>query len=142
MNFAQDLADVANFATYFTASTAVLSTPHLYISSLATWPKGSAAVERLQKQFSLIPSFRQTKGKDSHTVPLMTIPMSSTVNCVAFSGDGSCFVLGSDDKSVQVWDALSGVELKMLNGHTASVASVAFSSDGTHIVSGSDDQFL
>ena len=49
-------------------------------------------------------------------------------------------VSGSYDKSVRVWDALSGVELKVLNGHTEGVWSVAFSSDGTHIVSGSDDR--
>ena len=70
----------------------------------------------------------------------MTILMDSPVNCVAFSGDGSCIVSGSDDGSVRVWDALSGVELKVLNSHTHSVQSVAFSSDGTHIVSGSDDR--
>ena len=40
---------------------------------------------------------------------------------------------------MQVWDALSGVELKVLNGHTSYVQSVAFSSNGTHIVSGSYD---
>ena len=39
-----------------------------------------------------------------------------------------------------MWDVLSGVELKVLNGHTDSVWSVAFSTDGTHIVSGSSDQ--
>ena len=37
-----------------------------------------------------------------------------------------------------MWDALSGMELKVLNGHTVRVWSVAFSSDGNHIVSGSD----
>ena len=39
-----------------------------------------------------------------------------------------------------MWEALSGSELKVLNGHTSSVFSVAFSSDGTHIVSGSSDK--
>jgi WD40 repeat protein len=48
-------------------------------------------------------------------------------------------VSGSDDNSVRVWDASTGVELKELKGHTRSVNSVAFSSDGTRIVSGSDD---
>ena len=125
---------------YFTASPATLSTPHLYISSLATWPKSSAAVEGWHKQFSLIPSFRQTKGKDSHTVPLMTIPMDSTVSCAALSGDGSCIVSGSYDNYMQVWDALNGIELKVLNGCTGSIQSVAFSSDSTHIVTGSYDK--
>ena len=43
------------------------------------------------------------------------------------------------DRSVQVWDASTGVELKELKGHTDSVRSVAFSSDGTQIMSGSYD---
>jgi WD40 repeat protein len=47
-------------------------------------------------------------------------------------------VSGSFDKSVRVWDASTGVELKVLKGHTKWVNSVAFSSDGMQIVSGSD----
>ena len=70
----------------------------------------------------------------------MTILMDSAVHCVAFSGDGSCIVSGSCDGCVQVWDALSGVELKVFNSHTGLVQSVAFSSNGTHIVSGSSDE--
>ena len=47
---------------------------------------------------------------------------------------------GSDDKSVQVWDALTGVELRELKGHTRWVNSIAFLSDGMQIMSGSDDK--
>jgi WD40 repeat protein len=61
------------------------------------------------------------------------------VNSVAFSSDGTWIVSGSDDNSVRVWDALTGVELKELKGHTSWVKSVAFSSDGMRIVSGSTD---
>ena len=43
------------------------------------------------------------------------------------------------DRSVWVWDASTGVELKALKGHTDSVRLVAFSSNGTQIVSGSND---
>ena len=73
-------------------------------------------------------------------MPLVTILTDSSVYCVAFSDDGSCIVSGSGGGSVQIWDALSGVELKVLNGHSGSVSSVAFSSDGIHIVSGSHDE--
>ena len=38
-----------------------------------------------------------------------------------------------------MWDALTGMELKELKGHTDVVYSVAFSSDGRQIVSGSAD---
>jgi hypothetical protein len=47
--------------------------------------------------------------------------------------------LSQHDQSVWVWDASSGTQLKVLNGHTSTVTSVAFSIDGIHIVSGSAD---
>jgi len=40
------------------------------------------------------------------------------------------------------WDAATGKELNVLNGHTGSVNSVAFSNDGTQIVSGSWDDLV
>jgi WD40 repeat protein len=43
------------------------------------------------------------------------------------------------DKTVKVWDAASGRELRTLSGHTGGVVSVAFSPDGKTIVSGSRD---
>ena len=70
---------------------------------------------------------------------LMTLNMDSGINSVAFSKDGSLISAGSNNGLVQVWDALTGKEKHMLNGHTSSVNSVAFSSDGSHIVSGSHD---
>ena len=48
-------------------------------------------------------------------------------------------VSGSYDKSVRVWDALTGAELKVLRGHISGVSSAAFSPDGARIVSGSYD---
>ena len=62
------------------------------------------------------------------------------VNSIAFSPDGSRIVSGSDDKTVRVWDTLTGQPaLPPLEGHEASVWSVSFSPDGTRIVSGSED---
>ncbi|KIM75213.1 hypothetical protein PILCRDRAFT_13773 [Piloderma croceum F 1598] len=63
----------------------------------------------------------------------------SGTTSVAFSRDGTHIISGSSDNSVRVWDALTGAELKILNGHTGTVWSVAFSSDSTHIVFGSED---
>ena len=37
LDLACDIGEVANFATYFAGSPAAESTPHLYISALATW---------------------------------------------------------------------------------------------------------
>ncbi|MDH3671449.1 MAG: TIR domain-containing protein, partial [Gammaproteobacteria bacterium] len=64
---------------------------------------------------------------------------SGLVWSVAFSPDGTRLATASDDKTVRVWDALSGQALHVLQGHTDSVRSVAFSPDGTRIVTGSSD---
>jgi WD40 repeat protein len=49
---------------------------------------------------------------------------------VAFSPDGKQVVSGSDDKTVRLWDAVTGAALQTLEGHSSSVFSVAFSPGG------------
>jgi len=135
---AREVGEAANFATYFTGSPAAESTPHLYISALATWSQDTSLCRNWKKQFSRIPVFAHTKG--SVDLPLMTIPAKGQILAVAFSRDGTRIVSGSYDNSVRVWDASTGAELNTLKGHTNSVNSVAFSRDSTRIVSGSDDE--
>ena len=59
------------------------------------------------------------------------------VTCVAYSPDGKRIVTGSDDKTLRVWDALTGREIMTLKGHTFAMGCVAYSPDGKRIVSGS-----
>ena len=134
---AANIAEAANFATYFTANPPALSTLHLYISALATWSTGSTLSQHWKKQFPHIPSFTHTKATD---VPLMAMQTGSSNHSVALSADGTRIVSGSSDESVRVWDASTGNELRVLDGHTKRVNSVAFSVDGTRIVSGSSDE--
>ncbi|KAG6912923.1 hypothetical protein DXG01_011116, partial [Tephrocybe rancida] len=65
---------------------------------------------------------------------------SSAINDMGLSPDGQQVVSGSEDRSVCIWDALTGDLVKELNGHTDSVQSVAFSPDGKQVVSGSADE--
>ena len=58
-----------------------------------------------------------------------------SVNCVAFSPDGSTIASGSHDTSVKVWDAATGQERLTFEGHADHVTSVAFSPDGMRIAS-------
>jgi WD40 repeat protein len=58
----------------------------------------------------------------------------------SFSPDGAQILGGGTlDGAVRVWDAASGKELLVLDGHEGAVYAAAFSPDGTRIVSGSED---
>ncbi|KAG6834273.1 hypothetical protein H0H93_010738, partial [Arthromyces matolae] len=137
---ANHFAEAARFALYFSGSAASLSTPHLYISALATWPSNQEPCRTWRSHFPRIPAFENVAGNE---MSLMTIQTKSGVTSVAFSSDGSHIISGSDDHSVQVWNASTGQEQKVLEGwHTNGVTSVAFSSDGSQTVSGSGDHLV
>ncbi|MCP4257807.1 MAG: WD40 repeat domain-containing protein, partial [Planctomycetes bacterium] len=58
---------------------------------------------------------------------------------VAYSPDGKLIGTGSNDKTVRIWDAVTGELRQELRGHSMSVRRIAFSPDSTRIVSGSSD---
>ena len=58
---------------------------------------------------------------------------------LAFSPDGKLIATGNG-KSVKLWDAANGQELKTLSGHTDLIWSVAFSPDSKRLASGSHDK--
>ena len=64
---------------------------------------------------------------------------SRAVCAVAVFADGKRVVSGSYDKTVKIWDAESGEELRTLSGHSSYVMAVAVFADGKRVVSGSLD---
>ena len=134
---AEQLAEAAIFAAYFSGSKASLSTPHLYISALATWPQNAEPCRGWRSRFPGIPRFSNASRRGTL---VMIIALSGEGYAVAFSPDGRRIVSGSSDKSVRVWDSSTGEVQNVLEGHTDLVQSVAFSPDGRCIVSGSSDK--
>ena len=64
------------------------------------------------------------------------------VNSCAVSADGLTIVSASNDRTLKVWDGLSGAERFTLSGHVYKVNGCAVSADGLTIVSASDDTTL
>ena len=61
------------------------------------------------------------------------------VTCARYSPDGKRLASASNDKTVKVWDVVTGQETLTLKGHPETVISVAFSPDGTRLTSAGYD---
>ncbi|MDE0638210.1 MAG: hypothetical protein OXI43_20410 [Candidatus Poribacteria bacterium] len=63
-----------------------------------------------------------------------------TIASYAFSPDSKTIVSGGGDKTVRLWNARTGGNIRTLTGHTETVIAVAYSPDGGTIVSASRDK--
>ncbi|KAF7976476.1 hypothetical protein HWV62_6745 [Athelia sp. TMB] len=64
---------------------------------------------------------------------------SEPISMIVFSPDGSRIVSASNDRTLRLWDAVTGAHMKTMEGHLGPVTSVVYSSDGAQIASGSYD---
>ena len=65
---------------------------------------------------------------------------TNNVNSVAFNPNGSMLTSGGSDKTIRLWDVITGAPKTTLTGHTGYVMCVAFSPDGQVIASGGGAQ--
>ncbi|MDB9338160.1 hypothetical protein PN474_02765 [Nodularia spumigena CS-589/07] len=70
-------------------------------------------------------------GKDISTLT----GHSDSVNSLAFSRDGQFLASGSDDKTIKLWNVVTGKEIQTLS-HFDQVLSVTFSPDGGWLAAG------
>jgi WD40 repeat protein len=88
-------------------------------------------LDRMAKKKKLPPGMKLLCTLEGH---------QSAVLSVAFDPQGGILASGSEDKSVKLWEALSGKLLRTLEGHKDPVFSVAFDPKGGMLASGSKDQ--
>jgi hypothetical protein len=63
----------------------------------------------------------------------------AAVTALIFSPDGKTLFSAGDDRTVRVWELLTGTVLQQLRGHEATVTSLAHSADGKVLASGGRD---
>jgi len=66
---------------------------------------------------------------------------SGPLHMARFSPDGRQVATASSDKSVRLWDGVSGAPIRTLNGHAHTVFAVAYSSDSKRLFSASRESF-
>lgn len=81
-------------------------------------------------------TFTETRGA---TKVLTLAGHPSTVSCISFSPNGKLLASGSKDRTVKLWDAGTGAELRTLSGHSDEVNAVSFGPDGKVLISGGMD---
>ncbi|MBI1763045.1 MAG: caspase family protein [Acidobacteria bacterium] len=60
------------------------------------------------------------------------------IEAIAYSPDGRYLATGSSDRTIKIWEALTGRELRALNGGTG-IKALAYSPDGRLLASGGND---
>jgi WD40 repeat protein len=64
------------------------------------------------------------------------------INSLAFSSDGEILASPGKDHTIQLWNPVTGPQLRALAGHKEEVHSLAFSPDGHVLASASTDQTI
>ncbi len=65
---------------------------------------------------------------------------SGAINAIAYAPDGKTLATGSDDKTVRLWDTLTGKPRAVLSNPGDVISTVAFSPDGKTLATGGPDR--
>jgi WD40 repeat protein len=112
---------------------------HIYHSALTTMPH-CALLDLAQADLNS--GIRLLSARDSGWGPALQVIEGHTdwVSSVIFSPDGLRIISGSYDRTVRIWNTMTGRLLTVCDGHTSRICSIALSPEGTKMISGSYDK--
>ncbi|KAL5638862.1 hypothetical protein ACGC1H_003276 [Rhizoctonia solani] len=135
--------DAHNFVTMFASSPASLSTPHIYTSMLALWPRDSPIFSSYSQRFRGLLTTRGSTISSRQSRILSKWLVGDAVSSLAISPDGARVATGTRDGGICVWDTQSKqIILGPLNIHVDAVTSVAYAPNGLYIVSCSSSAII
>lgn len=114
---------------------------------------GKDPCERALKRYKAIGEEILISGSDDYTLHLWKPEKEKKsfqkmtghqqlINDVKFSPDGRIIASASFDKSIKLWEGLTGKFISTLRGHVQAVYTIAWSADSRLLVSGSSDSTL
>jgi serine/threonine protein kinase len=108
-------------------------TPAQQIPTPPVSPPAAQSDDKFIEQLRAAPAKALVRSMDGHTAQVMS---------VAFSPDGRFILSGSMDKTLKLWDAATGNEVRTFTGAGGFVRCVAFSPDGRFVLGGGEDNTL
>lgn len=105
-------------------------------------PRLTVVSARLVVAFSVLALLAAEGSAQPPASPGQLAGHTAGVNSVAWSPDQKYVVTASSDRTLIIWDAATGEEIRRFSDHTGQVLSAAFSPNGQSFVSGAADNTL
>ncbi|KAL6922426.1 hypothetical protein FSST1_006452 [Fusarium sambucinum] len=134
--FAKLIREEISFMRYHRVG--IEKTPNAVYAALVFSPTSSiirrAYGEKVPKWITMKPDV------DDLSIPIHSLEgHADQIKDISFSYDGRLLASASRDKTIRIWDAVTGESIHILGGHDEEVFSVAFCGLNCHLVSASED---